>query len=352
MEAIAIKVVLAIFAFALAILGISDLKSVREEQETAKLPWWHRLTLWGYAKIAIAIITLALGVANELISTDSAQRSRVMADGRAKTLQDTIGAQTAEILNLTEKLTDSAVREQQLAQQANDISAMIALSDLDMTATNYAVNLIFDSSWMDDMSPPSDIFGIIPWFGHSGVLAKLQIYYSSHYVSDFVFYADSETISYDNDYYRVNPGCVASAPVHEPYLLGKAVGCNRSDFKEFWTLPRRRFLQGYETVMDMAAGPFLALMRSVDHSIGSVELGSAFTPEELEVYALKLKQTRIFLQMHVPVLAESKGALSGCDPIIQIPFRFDFTGLEFGGGLIHIVPSGGADVRSCLNPLI
>lgn len=56
-----VSITLALVALVVAVLGVSDLKTLRRAQGgEADRPWWLRLTLAGYAKIAFALITFGL----------------------------------------------------------------------------------------------------------------------------------------------------------------------------------------------------------------------------------------------------------------------------------------------------
>ncbi len=60
-----IKVMLALFAFSLAVIGLSDTKTLHDDNCHNGMPWWRRLTKWGAAKLAIAFGTLLLVAVNE-----------------------------------------------------------------------------------------------------------------------------------------------------------------------------------------------------------------------------------------------------------------------------------------------
>lgn len=66
-----LKVLVAIFACLVAILGVSDLKSVSDVDPVAPQPWWRRLTRWGKVKIACALVTLLLLGGSEYMSYSS-----------------------------------------------------------------------------------------------------------------------------------------------------------------------------------------------------------------------------------------------------------------------------------------
>src|SRR5260221_10625208 len=71
MFSFSIKIALAVSAFAVAILAVSDLKSVKEAGPGEKTPWYRRLTIWGVVKIVLAAVTLGLGGMNEYLSAES-----------------------------------------------------------------------------------------------------------------------------------------------------------------------------------------------------------------------------------------------------------------------------------------
>lgn len=71
MSTFAIKILVAIFACVIAILGVADLKSVREVDPAAPRPWWRRLTSWGKTKIACAVVTLLLLGTSEYLNYSS-----------------------------------------------------------------------------------------------------------------------------------------------------------------------------------------------------------------------------------------------------------------------------------------
>jgi hypothetical protein len=71
--ALTVKLLLALCAFGIAILGIADVKSLADTDQNDKIPWYRRLTSWGYAKIGFAIATLLLGGLNEYLTATEAE---------------------------------------------------------------------------------------------------------------------------------------------------------------------------------------------------------------------------------------------------------------------------------------
>ena len=65
MAALAIKILLAICACVVAVLGVSDLKTVKPDNSSHPPPWWRRITGAGIVKIVCALATLALIGVNE-----------------------------------------------------------------------------------------------------------------------------------------------------------------------------------------------------------------------------------------------------------------------------------------------
>ncbi len=104
MTALVIKLLLAVFAFVTAVLSVSDLKTVRPQEEyVVPPPWWRRVTIIGLVKIGFAAGTLLLLAAGEYLSyranIDTAQKS----DNQTRELQDHMAeAKAAAAANVRE----------------------------------------------------------------------------------------------------------------------------------------------------------------------------------------------------------------------------------------------------------
>jgi hypothetical protein len=95
MAALLLKIALGCFACIVAILGVSDHKTVEPQEDGNERSWFRRLTRVGIFKIACAVATLGLLGANEWVTyrtTTSASEAAFEASSRAasesKALQD------------------------------------------------------------------------------------------------------------------------------------------------------------------------------------------------------------------------------------------------------------------------
>lgn len=89
-----ISIALALVALVIAILGVSDLKTIRSAEANATAsPWWRRLTLAGYAKILFALLTFCLIGLKE----HQARDQRAAASARESLLADDVSAANAKL---------------------------------------------------------------------------------------------------------------------------------------------------------------------------------------------------------------------------------------------------------------
>jgi hypothetical protein len=105
-SALLIKILLAVFACVIAILGVSDLKTVRDNGMLAPRPWWRRITCAGKVKMVCAIATLFLIGLNEYWSYTSAKVAKEQADAEAKNLQSRLDRADRDMLANIQKITE------------------------------------------------------------------------------------------------------------------------------------------------------------------------------------------------------------------------------------------------------
>jgi hypothetical protein len=101
-----IKIFLAVFACIVAVLGVSDLKTVVDNRASAPRPWWRRVTRIGKVKIACAIATLLLIGLNEYWSYTSTKAATAKADAEAKNLQSRLDRADEDMLANIRKIAE------------------------------------------------------------------------------------------------------------------------------------------------------------------------------------------------------------------------------------------------------
>lgn len=121
-----IKVLLAVFAFIVALMSIVDLKSFRDTFYPA--PAWRRLTSWGVVRIFCAVSVLALAGLNEFFSyTDAADRqaaedARQIADeARQKELQKSFAESKAVLGGTILRMRDLSTVNEYLVSSLDSI---------------------------------------------------------------------------------------------------------------------------------------------------------------------------------------------------------------------------------------
>src|ERR1700739_739934 len=99
-----IKILLAAFAFVVAVLGVSDLKTVKEHDAYSPRPWWRRVTGAGKAKIACALATLALSCLNEYWSYTATKAAAEKADLQAQGLRSRLDRADRDMLSNIQRI--------------------------------------------------------------------------------------------------------------------------------------------------------------------------------------------------------------------------------------------------------
>ena len=106
MTSLLIKILLATFACVIGVLGVSDLKTVRENNASMPRPWWRRVTCVGYIKIACAIATLVLIGLNEYWSYTSAKAAAEKADAEAANLKSRLDRADEDMIANIQKIKE------------------------------------------------------------------------------------------------------------------------------------------------------------------------------------------------------------------------------------------------------
>src|SRR5271156_3641535 len=86
----ALKIAVGVFALIVAVLAVTEIKSVRPKDFENPKPWWRRLTLAGAIKLVCAIITLVLLATNEWITYSDGVNSKATAEATQRGLEDKI----------------------------------------------------------------------------------------------------------------------------------------------------------------------------------------------------------------------------------------------------------------------
>jgi hypothetical protein len=326
----AIKVLLATGALALAIVSVSDLRTLRKNPPNGRrYPWWKRLTMWGYAKLLIVVITAALGAYDQFLSDQAAELARQKSEEQAQADRNTI------------------VQLQASAAGA-EFAAQLALFELQTEGwSGYVDFTLIDGH--ENVAYDGTLAGIFPSLGKQGYLGRLEINLPRQSVTVeyqgvkegvVQVFANKCQQFMDNEIYHGDD----SSP-GEKYNISSGPECVEimSHYKEI--------TEGNYTVRLRAEGD-VSLQQLIGETksqnyFGSMILSELFTNDDKSKIEEIIRGIVVEALLFVRLKGQAKEG-EGCYGRIGVPLRFDFSAAETRGTFADLVAAGPLWVRACV----